>query len=113
MKATIKKIFGYSVLMLGSALVAGVTTYALMEKNTAENNIVNIEQERGFAMPAALFDSKPAQPVDLTEAAEQSIHAVVHIKSTQLGKTQTIQQMPDIFDFFFGDGMGRQQQIRT
>ena len=113
MKATIKKIFGYSALMLGSALVAGVTTYALMEKNTAENNIVTIEQERGFAMPAALFDSKPAQPVDLTEAAEQSIHAVVHIKSTQLGKTQTIQQMPDIFDFFFGDGMGRQQQIRT
>ena len=113
MKATIKKIFGYSALMLGSALVAGVTTYALMEKNTAENNIVTIEQEHGFAMPAALFDSKPAQPVDLTEAAEQSIHAVVHIKSTQLGKTQTIQQMPDIFDFFFGDGMGRQQQIRT
>ena len=22
-------------------------------------------------------------------------------------------QMPDLFDFFFGDGMGRQQQVRT
>ena len=113
MKATIKKIFGYSALMLGSALVAGVTTYTLMEKNAPEASIASQEQERGFAMPTALFDSKPAQPVDLTEAAERSIHAVVHIKSTQLGKTQTIQQMPDIFDFFFGDGMGRQQQIRT
>ena len=113
MKTTIKKIFGYSALMLGSALVAGVTTYALMEKHATENNVVTIEQERGFAMPTALFDTKPAQPVDLTEAAEQSIHAVVHIKSTQLSKTQTIQQMPDIFDFFFGDGMGRQQQVRT
>ena len=113
MKATIKKIFGYSALMLGSALVAGVTTYTLMEKNAPEASIASQEQERGFAMPTALFDSKPSQPVDLTEAAERSIHAVVHIKSTQLGKTQTIQQMPDIFDFFFGDGMGRQQQIRT
>ena len=113
MKATIKKIFGYSALMLGSALVAGVTTYTLMEKNAPEASIASQEQERGFAMPTALFDSKPSQPVDLTEAAEQSIHAVVHIKSTQLSKTQTIQQMPDIFDFFFGDGMGRQQQIRT
>ena len=46
-------------------------------------------------------------------AAENSLHAVVHIKSTQLGKTQTVTQMPDLFDFFFGDGMGRQQQIRT
>ena len=70
-------------------------------------------QTDSFAMPTAIFDSKPAQPVDLTDAAENSIHAVVHIKSTQLGRTQTVQQMPDLFDFFFGDGMGRQQQVRT
>lgn len=53
------------------------------------------------------------QPVDLTQAAEISVHAVVHIKSTQLGKTQTVQEMPDIFDFFFGDGRGQQRQIQT
>ena len=113
MKTTIKKIFGYSALMLGSALVAGVTTYTLMEKHGSQNSVVTIEQEQGFAMPTALFDTKPAQPVDLTDAADKSIHAVVHIKSTKLGRTQTIQQMPDLFDFFFGDGMGRQQQIHT
>ena len=112
-KTTIKKIFGYSALMLGSALVAGVTTFKLMEKHALQENVVAIQQENEWAMPAALFDNKPAQPIDLTDAAERSIHAVVHIKSTQLSKTQTIQQMPDIFDFFFGDGMGRQQQIRT
>ena len=113
MKTTIKKLFGYTALMLGSALVAGVTTYALMQKNAAQETVVAVQQEQGFAMPTALFDSKPSQPVDLTDAAERSIHAVVHIKSTQLSKTQTIQQMPDIFDFFFGDGTGRQQQVRT
>ena len=99
--------------MLGSAFVAGITTYKLMEKNAVTETIVAVQQDSGFAMPTALFDSKPAQPVDLTDAADRSIHAVVHIKSTQLSKTQTVQQMPDLFDFFFGDGMGRQQQIRT
>lgn len=113
MKTTIKKLFGYSALMLGSAVVAGITTYTLMQKNAVSETVVAVEQESRFAMPTALFDSKPAQPVDLTGAAESSIHAVVHIKSTQLGKTQTVTQMPDIFDFFFGDGMGRQQQVRT
>ena len=33
MRSTIKKLFGYSALVLGSAFVAGVTTYTLMEKN--------------------------------------------------------------------------------
>ena len=113
MKSTIKKIFGYSALMIGSALVAGITTYTLMEKNAVKETIVTVQQEGGYAMPTALFDNKTAQPVDLTDAAENSLHAVVHIKSTQLGKTQTVQQMPDLFDFFFGDGMGRQQQVRT
>lgn len=113
MKSTIKKIFGYSALMFGSALVAGVTTYKLMEKHAGEEVVVAVPQDGSYAMPTALFDNKPAQPVDLTGAAENSLHAVVHIKSTQLGKTQTVQQMPDLFDFFFGDGMGRQQQVRT
>lgn len=113
MKSTIKKVFGYSALMFGSALVAGVTTYKLMEKHVGKETVVAVQQDGSYAMPTALFDNKPAQPVDLTGAAENSLHAVVHIKSTQLGKTQTVQQMPDLFDFFFGDGMGRQQQVRT
>ncbi|MEG2573354.1 MAG: Do family serine endopeptidase, partial [Bacteroides sp.] len=55
-----------------------------------------------------------AQPVDLTQAAANSLHAVVHIKSTVLSKTQTVQQAPDIFDFFFGPGNGGgQRQMQT
>ena len=61
----------------------------------------------------AAFHATDAQPVDLTQAAENSVHAVVHIRATQLGKTQTVQGMPDIFDFFFGDGRGQQRQIQT
>jgi Do/DeqQ family serine protease len=51
--------------------------------------------------------------VDLTDAADKSLHAVVHIKSTENSKTRTVRTAPDIYDFFFGDGMGRQQEIRT
>ena len=66
MKSTIKKIFGYSVLMMASALVAGVTTYALVEKNASKQTIVAVQEPTGFAMPTALFENKTAQPVDLT-----------------------------------------------
>lgn len=113
MKSTVKKVFGYAMLVLCSAFVAGITTYTLMEKNAVRDTIVTI-QDDAFSMPTALFnDSKSSQPIDLTGAAESSLHAVVHIKSTQLGKTQTVTQMPDLFDFFFGDGMGRQQQVKS
>lgn len=113
MKSTVKKFFGYAMLVMGSAFVAGLTTYALMEKNATKETVVAM-QENFFPMPTALFnDNKSSQPIDLTGAAENSLHAVVHIKSTQLGKTQTVTQMPDLFDFFFGDGMGRQQQIKS
>ena len=54
MKTTIKKIFGYSALMLGSAFVAGMTTYTLMEKNATSETATTMQQERSFAMPTAL-----------------------------------------------------------
>jgi S1-C subfamily serine protease len=61
----------------------------------------------------AAFDAVNAQPIDLTQAAENSLHAVVHIRSTQEAKTRTVQQAPDIFDFFFGDGRGQQRQVQS
>ena len=33
--------------------------------------------------------------------------------AVQRSKTKVIQTQPDIFDFFFGDGRGRQQEVRT
>ena len=99
MKKVIKKMLGVTMIVLGSATVAGVTTYTLMEQQ--QQTTVSIQPENGFSMPVALWSDKSGgQPVDLTVAAENSLHAVVHIKSTQLGKTQTVTQMPDLFDFF-------------
>jgi len=60
----------------------------------------------------AAYDAINAQPVDLTQAAENSLHAVVHIKSTQQAKEQTVtvrDPFAEIFGDIFGNG-GRQQR---
>ena len=64
-------------------------------------------------MRYAALDATSMQPIDLTKAAESSLNSVVHIMSVQRSKVKTIQSQPDIFDFFFGDGRGRQQQVQT
>jgi Do/DeqQ family serine protease len=56
------------------------------------------------------------QPVDLTQAAESSVHAVVHIKSTQESKTQTVTVRDPFYEFFgdmFGNRGSQQRQVQT
>ncbi len=53
------------------------------------------------------------RPVDLSGAAETAVHAVVHIKATQVSKTQIVEKAPDFFDYFFGNGHGQQYKIQT
>jgi Do/DeqQ family serine protease len=43
---------------------------------------------------------RTAQPVDFTQAVEQSVDAVVHVKTIYTRITQN--NTPDIFDYFFG-----------
>ncbi len=109
----IKNLFFGTAVVVASAAVASITTYKVIERN----NKVEITETKTIGLPiqqaAFTQPSMPQQYIDLTDAADKSIHAVVHIKSTQNSKTQTIRRAPDIYDFFFGDGMGRQQEIRT
>lgn len=110
MKQTTRNIFGAVAIVLLSSGVAGVTTYKLLnrEKPSAFSELFQSNTDN---LHLADFHATAAQPVDLTQAAENSVHAVVHIRATQLGKTQAMQQMPtDIFDFFFGD-RGQQRQM--
>lgn len=48
----------------------------------------------------------PAQPVDLTYAAEKSLPSVVHILSTKNSKVQTVEVENDPFSDFFSDPFG-------
>ena len=48
----------------------------------------------------------PAQPVDLTFAAEKALPAVVHIRFVQNSKVQTVEVQSDPFSDFFSDPFG-------
>ena len=54
----------------------------------------------------ATTSAVPAQPVDLTYAAEKSLSSVVHILSTKNSKVQTVEVESDPFSDFFGDPFG-------
>lgn len=49
------------------------------------------------------------EPVNFTDAAEQTVNGVVHVKVTQEAQSSAYSGS-DLFDFFFGPGMGRRQQ---
>lgn len=113
MKKTTKMVLGTAAMVAISAGVAGVTTYSLMDSRQEQNTSFFSEFKNDSNYRTAALDAATLQPVDLTQAAESTLNSVVHIKSVQRSKTQTIQQQPDLFDFFFGDGRGRQRQVQT
>ena len=60
----------------------------------------------------------PANPIDLTYAAEKAVNSVVYIKVVTNSRTQTITGFRDPFEDFFGDFFGRgggsqQRKIQT
>jgi hypothetical protein len=115
MKQTTKNVGKFAAVALLSAAVAGVTSYALRPEPQQE--MLSFAQEfpqSTQVTPTALFGAPQAGAIDLTKAAEASVNAVVHIKSTQLGKTQVVREPVDIFDYFFGNpyGGGRQRQVQ-
>lgn len=117
MKTSTKFVIGAAAMVAvsaGVAGVAGVTAYAVMQNNQKDDATSFYDTFKAAPLTrTAAFDATAMQPVDLTQAAESSLNSVVHIMAVQRSKTQVIQGQPDIFDFFFGDGRGRQRQIET
>lgn len=114
MKRTTKMVMGVAAGVLLSSAIGGFTAYKLMARQQMENAAFSeLFQQNPNNIRLAGLGTANAQPVDLTKAAESSVHAVVHIRATELSKTRTIQTQPDFFDWFFGDGRGQQRQIQT
>lgn len=114
MKTSTKFVIGAASMVAVSAGVAGVTAYAVMQNNQKDDATSFYDTFKAAPLTrTAAFDATAMQPVDLTQAAESSLNSVVHIMAVQRSKTQVVQGQPDIFDFFFGDGRGRQRQIET
>lgn len=113
MKKSVNNLLFYAAVVLSSAFVANAVAHRATEQVPAAPMSEEGGAKSGFVSLASFDGGDGLQRVDLTDAAEKSVHAVVHIKSTQNSKTRTVRRAPDIYDFFFGDGTGREQTIRT
>ena len=116
MNKTIRIILGGAAMIAISAGVAGLTAYSMMPEE--QNKTLSFDEvfpQSNHTRLAAL-DATQIQPVDLTKAAENSVHAVVHIKSTQESKTQTVTVRDPFYEFFgdmFGNRGSQQRQVQT
>lgn len=107
MNKTWKSISTYIVVALVS-IGATYGTYTVLENNrnysSADSyNYGHEFDQKGVQLASLTADGYP----DFTKAAENSTHAVVHIKSTvkaQASQGQGRQRMIDPFEYFFGDG---------
>ena len=116
MKQTTKNILGVGAVVLLSAGVAGVTTYTMLKPENRDNLSFSEQFRQNPNARLAAYDAINAQPVDLTQAAENSLHAVVHIKSTQQAKEQTVtvrDPFAEIFGDIFGNGGRQQRRVQT
>ena len=116
MNKTTRIILGGAAMIAISAGVAGLTAYSMMPEE--QNKTLSFDEvfpQSNHTRLAAL-DVTQIQPVDLTKAAENSVHAVVHIKSTQESKTQTVTVRDPFYEFFgdmFGNRGSQQRQVQT
>lgn len=88
------------------ALVGGFIALWAYTHYFDDPKILTVQQEQSMRY-ASLPTTTTGELPDLTFAAENSVHAVVHIKVTQKGGYYSSN---NIFDFFFGDGGPHSQQ---
>ena len=116
MKRTTNLILGGMAVVLVSVGVSGLTTHMMMPKEQNRSLAFDEVFQTDPNVRMAALDASQMQPVDLTKAAENSVNAVVHIKSTQESKTETVTVRDPFYDFFgdmFGNRGGQQRQVQT
>jgi serine protease Do len=89
------------------ALVGGFVALWAYTRYFDDPKVLTVQQEQSMRY-ASLPTTNTGELPDLTFAAENSVHAVVHIKVTQNGGSYSSN---NIFDYFFGDGSSHSQQM--
>ncbi len=101
-----KKIFRFLGIVLLIAAVSAGTTLAVLKYSNPQFQITNYKSQitndsTGIPVAYSRFASLPqAGETDFTQAAELSVNAVVHVKTTY--RNQVSSQQMDLFEFFFG-----------
>ncbi len=98
------------VMLISVLLAMGFSSCQKENKEDSPFNDMFSQNEQSVKKTSEIGDPRP---VDMTGAAEAAVHAVVHIKATQSGRTQIVEEAPGFWDFFFGNGRGQQYQIQT
>lgn len=109
MKQTTKRFYGMLVAIALVSGIAGAGVFSVALGGWNKGLLSQVSQTDANAddfLIEASTTAMPTQPIDLTEAAEKACNAVVYIKVTIGGKTQTI-EYTDPFEDFFGDFFGR------
>ena len=92
--------------MLLVAAISAATTLAVLKYSNPQFQITNYQSQitsdsTGIPVAYSRFASLPqAGETDFTQAAELSVNAVVHVKTTY--RNQVSSQQMDLFEFFFG-----------
>ncbi|MDR0538564.1 MAG: Do family serine endopeptidase [Tannerellaceae bacterium] len=112
MKKIWKNVLGIALIVAISISAAIATSAYLTIKKQAYSPYVTEENSYGFKQPIRMvnYETVAAEHIDFTVAAENAVHAVVHIKST-VERHGRAQQYVDPFEYFFGFG-GRGYQQR-
>lgn len=84
------------------ALFAGAFTLIGYKYFVEENEVAFIQQNEKPAIINASYSTTVPTELDFTEAAEKTIHAVVHVKNTTMAR-----QNNSIQNYFFGGGQPR------
>lgn len=113
MKKTWKNMLGVVAITAVSVSAAIGTSSYLTNKKLADSTF-SVESEYGFKQQPfhyANYNTVAAENIDFTVAAENSVHAVVHIKATTNAQQRSgRQQYIDPFEYFFGFGNRGQQR---
>ncbi|MDC8004993.1 trypsin-like peptidase domain-containing protein [Aureisphaera galaxeae] len=94
-----------TVRLFAVALAAGAITlggYKLFVEDTPQIAVTQQEATPSFIPTTFNTETGSNEPINFTEAAEKTVHAVVHVKNTTMSKGPTSMR-----DFFFGGGSSR------
>ena len=87
----------YSFVLICCCVGASIITTGCINKKNGKVVYVSEQGVPYTTLSQAVMPSAGrSQPVDLTDAAEKTVHGVVHIKSTVNSRTQIYQEIPDI-----------------
>lgn len=100
----------HSIRLVFVALLAGVITllgYKYFFENNPIDALAQTEDSGMSVFPTSYRENSIYEAPDLTTAAEETIHAVVHVKNTTLVEGQP----RNLFEFFYGGGGQPRAQV--